>query len=393
MVMKHALRRGASVLAAASALTWAAALPGHAATAASPPGWRTVKVYPNGTGLFDVAATSASDAFVAGIGSSSKPDIVSRWNGSAWLTLPQLPAHKGVGFIAPGARLVAASSATNAWFFGLAASNPVDGVSAGLSTAQRWNGKAWVNESVFPANVVVNGAVTASATNAWAFGAPTSPVTFQPTGGYAAHFNGHAWTRVSFPIVGAAASALSGSDIWVVGYPSASRTLKGATNFAVEHYVKGAWHKLQVPSFSTPKTVESFPDGIIALSDTNVWATAALDAAPGGGIYTGIALLHYNGKSWKRVTIPYPAGFAPTLAQDGAGGFWLSTDSSAEPQEQYVYHYASNGKWSRVEVPHGKNIEIVVSATAWIPGTKSLWSVGVQQGTAIDEGVILKYGT
>jgi hypothetical protein len=386
-MMRQALRRGIVVLAGAGALA-GAVLPTQAAAAASPPGWRAVKTYPASSSLNGVAATAASDAFIVGSQSnadgttSSKPMIAARWNGKAWLTLPQLPVAKGFQ-LNGGGNVVAASSASNAWVFaGTSNSSPAD-----YTVAQRWNGKAWVTQSVFPAWVAITSAVTSSPSDAWAFGQVISPFAT-----YAAHYNGHKWTRESFPIVPAGASALSGSDVYVVGEPPGVSAASGKpADFVVEHYTKGKWSKLPAPSFTIPKGDGFSPTSIVADSDTNVWAVAQL--SKGEGVAQGSVLLHYNGHAWKRVTVPYAVTAPTALAQDGAGGFWL-TAQYTKAFTQYFIHDASNGKWTSVAVPHGKNVLVAPGAIAWIPGTKSLWSAATQfpDSSGPARGIILKYG-
>jgi hypothetical protein len=381
------LRTGMFALAAAGALIGATALPGLAATT---PGWRAVKVYPAMSELTGVAATAANDAFAVGDQANadgtpiSKPDIVSRWDGSTWLTLPQPPATKSYAPTGGGA-IVAASSKSNAWVFTQAART---NSAADYTLAQLWNGSKWVSQSVFPAWDLITNAVTSGPTDAWAFGLNISG----PTTSYAAHWNGKAWTKVSLPLLTQDVSALSGSDIWAIGQQVKSGKLSG---FVTEHYYKGTWHTLPAPSLTLPKGDGYQPTNIVAESDTNVWAAAVL--IKGQGVAQGIVLLHYNGHSWTRITVPYSVTGAFTLAADGSGGIWLSATEYAKTSfAPYFYHY-TGGKWTaRIEIPHSKNVQISPAATTWIPGTKSLWSVGGELTTttsgASAQGFILKYG-
>jgi hypothetical protein len=108
-------------------------------------------------------------------------------------------------------------------------------------------------------------------------------------------------------------------------------------------------------------------------------------------------LLHYNGHSWKRVPVPYSVTGGFSLTQDGSGGFWLAAAKVTKTSfANYFFHYASDGKWTATAVPHGTNIEVSPTVLAWIPGTKSVWSAGLELSTtstsAPTQGVILKYG-
>jgi hypothetical protein len=381
------IRTGLFALAATGALIGATALPGQAATT---PGWRAAQTYPAMSGLTGVSATAANDAFAVGDQAnadgtpSSKPDIISRWDGSTWLTLPQPPAVKNYAPTGGGA-VVAASSKSNAWLFVQASrTNSADD----YTLAQLWNGSKWVSQSVFPAWDLITNAVTSSPTNAWVFG---QNISGGPTTAYAAHWNGKTWTKASFSLIAQDVSALSGSDIWAIGQQQNSDKF-----FVTEHYYKGAWHTLPTPSIAVPKGDGYQATNIVAESDTNVWAAAFLTR--GQGVTAGIVLEHYNGRSWTRVTVPYSVTAPFTLAADGSGGIWLSaTEFTKTSFASYFYHY-TGGKWvARIEIPHGKDIQISPAVTTWIPGTKSLWSVGEEWSTATTsttevQGLILKYG-
>jgi hypothetical protein len=379
------LRTGVFALAAAGALIGASALPGQAATTSQ---WQAAKTYPAMSELTGVAATASNDAFAVGDQSnadgtpSSTPDIVSRWDGSAWLTLPQPSAIKDYSLT--GGAVVAASSKSNAWVFVQASRT---NSAADYTVAQLWNGSKWVSQSVFPAWDVVTQAVTSSPTNAWVFG---ENISGGPTTAYAAHWNGKSWTKVSFSLIAQDVSAVSGSDIWAVGQQQNSDK-----PIVTEHYYDGAWHTLSAPSVTVPKGDGYQATNIVAESDTNVYVAALL--YKGHGVTQGIVLEHYNGHSWTRVTVPYAVTGSFTLASDGSGGIWLSaTEYSKTSYASYFYHY-TGGKWvARTEIPRGKDVQVAPFATTLIPGTKSLWSVGEEWSTATanteSQGLILGYG-
>ena len=122
-------------------------------------------------------------------------------------------------------------------------------------------------------------------------------------------------------------------------------------------------------------------------------------SATTGGTEPGIVALHYNGKAWARVKVPYPVSsvYGPFLiAPDGKGGSWLSADQLASgAYRPYLYH-DSGGRWTRVAPPasHGDATELL--SMTWIPGTATLWGVGHElpfpsNPGGTEQGVVIGY--
>lgn len=77
------------------------------------------------------------------------------------------------------------------------------------------------------------------------------------------------------------------------------------------------------------------------------------------------------------------------LASDGQGGVWLTATSSSG--EVYLVHRSAKGVWSRTPfISPGKG---VVDDLARIPGTSSLWSVGLKVAKTSGSAVIWADGT
>jgi hypothetical protein len=351
------------------------------AQAASSPGWRITKILPVSSDLDSVAATAAADAWAAGF-SCGNPCanaslLVDRWNGTAWrgISAPSdVPASVG-------SAVVAASSASNAWVFA--------GISGGVdyTDALHWTGGAWATTTQFPAWVGITSAVAPSRTDAWAFGQFIFP--YAP---YVAHYDGTSWSQVAFPIAPAKSSASSPSNVWVIGQTLA--TPSTPPQVTTMHWDGQSWQQVPLPPITLPTGDNMQPAGILAVTPNNVWADAILTA--GEGVAPGAVLLHWNGKAWSQVTVPYPTYQPGSLAQDGHNGIWLSVYGDAtENYNPYLVHDV-NGHWSRIAVPAATGYTTQLSMLSWIPGTHSVWAVGntfpVQNTNGISQGIILKDG-
>jgi hypothetical protein len=366
VVMPIAL--GAALAGPAAAL----AAPGATASASSA-GWHIQKTFGLATTIFSVSAVSADDAWLAGL-SASGGLLVQHWNGKGWgpIATPASLNGNGVG------DAVIAGAGKTVWAFddeGNATSNAV----ALSRTARGWTSYR------FPDDSQVNAAAVFSATNAWAFG----EIFFPKVSAYVRHFNGSKWTAVSTPVVPDGASAVSAGDIWAVGQTVKSLGARDQV-FAAAQWTHGKWRLLNFPRLRLPKgAFVTFPQ-VVALGPANVWVDFMLQK--GMGAYPGAILLHYNGRKWTQVSVPYKTTFAlASLAGDGHGGIWIAatTDSGLH---QYIYHLRA-GHWSRELMPSVSGEGTQVQAIAARPGTTQTWAGGdmVPTGGGIPEGVLLDY--
>ncbi len=363
----------AGLPAAAAVLTLVAGLvPAQAAT----PGWRITDLLPASTEVYSVAATSAGNAWAVGTACGDPCEggtnlLAEHWTGAQWQAVAP-PA----GFsTSVGTAVTAASSPSNAWVFANQG-NDVD-TAIGL----RWNGTSWTGEHDFPAWSDVTAAVVIGKADAWAFGqiiSPSSP--------YVAHYNGTTWTQASFPaaVTPEDASALGARNIWAIG--------QGSSTMAIVHWNGTSWTQSRLPKVSLPAGDRMNGTGIVAIAPDNVWADAYLSA--GMGVAPGVVLLHWNGKAWSRVSVPYPTVQPGAITQDGRGGVWLSAYGSASFQP-YLYH-DNGGHWQRVAVPAAKNGSTQLNALSWIPGGSSAWAGGASFPNSNPDGIsqaaFLKYG-
>jgi hypothetical protein len=352
------------------------------------PGWRVAHVFPATSWVWGVAATGPRDAWAVSNpcdSCGSDPILVERWNGTAWQALPAVPSAPA-GVLPGGvAAAVTASSPSNVWAF-----EDSSDATAQVTLAEHWTGRGWAKPTAFPGWAMVSTAVTSGPRDAWVFGQQITP-----SSAFADHFTGSRWTRVSLPLLAQQASGLSAGNIWAVGSWAPGKAPKGASPFAVEHWTGGAWHAVAVPQLKLPKGESVQAQNVVAVSPDNVWAAGIL--TDGMGVGPGIVLLHWNGKAFTRVNVPYPVSGGFALSGDGAGGLWLSaTQYSKTSYLPYLYH-DSNGHWTRYAVPNEPKNQSQPSAMTAIPGTHSVWATGMQMltsehGSGSSVGIILKYG-
>lgn len=122
----------------------------------------------------------------------------------------------------------------------------------------------------------------------------------------------------------------------------------------------------------------------------------AFGAAGAGGCCRALGVLHWNGKAWRHLGIPYAMSTLSDLTQDGHGGIWLLVGAGQDnARYQRIYH-DSHGHWTRRYIPQRPGELPTTLVTAWIPGTMSVWGVSAI-GPASDpqsyyRAVIYKYG-
>jgi hypothetical protein len=402
-------------LAVAGALTAVTGL----SQAATAPGWRIVATLPDNSMMTGLTATGAGDAWAAGTVCSNASCtrntlLVRRWNGKAW-TVIRVPKAYVNSSTEGGVPAVAATSAANAWVFNAPQVTAVVGAAqaraaltvgrarailraagttqAGPTVVLHWTGKGWGATVKLPADVTT--AVAPSAKDAWAFGA--SSATASSIRAYTAHYDGRRWSPVRVPVAGISASATSASNIWVAGISPASSPSMPAG--AIMDFNGKAWHTTPLPHLGLSAKQIAIPTGIAAISAVNVWAMGQiLDTSSTTNPVMKPFLLHWNGKKWAVVKIPYTGEVgAASLAQDGHGGVWMSVVSFTNNGIfSRMWHY-TNGAWSRIATPARKGEVTIPDRLAWIPGTRSVWGTGEEfpAGPTAAPGfpsVILKYG-
>jgi hypothetical protein len=231
-----------------------------------------------------------------------------------------------------------------------------------------WTGSQWSVAEAEPgsAGLLSSGITAVSDSDVWAFGCSgLGP----GTGTW--HFDGQTWTQVSGSAVGlVSASAVSAHNIWAIG-----STSTGPCGDILTHYNGTTWQPVAAPALNG-----LLFGGIVALSKTNVWATA------GNGSGGAAQLVHFNGTTWTSVKVPYSGITLEFFAPDGHGGFWL--DGSSSPGKTSVLHYSANGQWSRMTLTSGS-----MGPIALVPGSRSLWGVGsVPTATPASNAGIWQYG-
>jgi hypothetical protein len=355
--MKRAFRA-----AAAAAIVLSAALTllaGGTMALAAGTGWRVLVSAGSGSAhnlntFFTVVTPARASAWALGDTTtpqgSSRPLVV-RWNGKFWspVTIPKVT----------GSVLAAsATSSSDLW----AVTNATSCFGAGGGDILRWNGTSWAVSKRFTTGGELTGVTAIRPSDVWVFGGGGC------TGGIGTwHFDGHAWRQQKGNASGIErASALSATSIWAVGGLTSPDT-------AVEHYNGKRWSFVSAPAL---KGLQFY--GVLARSATSIW----LSASSGTGIGTPY-LVHWNGRSWTRISPPWPVQLG-NMATDGTGGLWIA---AGDASTSYVLHLRHSGAWSRFAFSFGGPL-----ALARIPGTTSLFGAGTEPTGPGSAGTVWGYG-
>jgi hypothetical protein len=337
-----ALALASGVPAQAAAASWSVALTQHYGAATNYSLYTAVAA-PSADNAWAFGTTNAAGAPAPGT------PVAEHWNGTKWSS-SALPSGLSSEIFA-----ASAVSASSVW-----AVTEVGG------DILHWNGSAWsVADHVPGSDLLFTGITAVSNSDVWAFG-------FSSLGpGLGTwHYNGHTWTQVNGSAVGlVSASAVSATNIWAIGSSS-----EGPAGDMLAHYNGTSWEPVTAAALSG-----LYFSGILALSGTNVWATAENGS-------NKALLVHFNGSQWTSVAVPYSGISLDYFAPDGQGGFWL--DSYISRSKTWVLHYSAAGKWSRTTLTTGG-----IGPLALVPGTTSLWGVGsVGTATPASNARVWAYG-
>ena len=278
--------------------------------------------------LGDVALASATDGWA--VGGSGSAAVVLTWNGSSWSTA-SLPSFAG-GSSASG---VAAISADDAWVVGSHNNRT-------KALLLHWNGVAWSKvaaPSVAGAtSVSLQGASASGWNDVWAVGSAevlgaTYPITM--------HYNGIAWSNVSYPSSGSPewltdVAAFGGTAAWLSGHstPGGSAGEIGIWNGA-------SWA-------NTFAGIDM--NGVSGTSIGNVWVVGS--AIGTGWLRTWTA--HWNGSSWTYHTAlnPGTGGHAFDGASSATGGqIWAVGWYNNQDSDKALAEIEANGSWTWVPTP------------------------------------------
>jgi Regulator of chromosome condensation (RCC1) repeat len=327
------------------------------------------------SGLTGVKAISAGAVHAVALISSTGPPTLTS-TPSIW-KVAATPDLGGATVSDYSFAAVSAASTTSAWAVGTSE------VTADLPLAERWNGTAWSEAAVpVPADTgqaSFSGVHDLSSTNAWAVGDwEETGSTMENT--LIEHWNGTAWAIVPSPNPGGTTSgsdseltAIAGTgpdDLWAAG----SFDIGGLFNAVLlEHWNGTAWSAVAPPD----EDGEEFGTAVTAISATDVWVVGD------EGFDEATLADQWNGTSWTVTSTPTlqstdSTNFLTGVSADGADNVWASgyegNVNDTNFAQPYMLHW--NGtSWTLTQLPDAGSEGSTLLGTTVLSPT-SVWAVG-----------------
>ncbi|MFE3451809.1 hypothetical protein ACFXJ8_23085 [Nonomuraea sp. NPDC059194] len=323
---------------------------------------------------------------------------------------------------------MAASGPRDAWAVGYACSAEDSGECAAIT---RWNGSRWSKANPRGADLEhVEGVSAVSRPDVWAVGNGTIP--------WAGHWTGSNWT--GYKPLGSRTDgklldvAVSGDRPWLVGTEKGRGVVLRWTpgkGFRRAHSLLGSlaavtarsgtgeiWavgstgtQPLIVRGTDSGRTWQvtptpSIPDGHL----TRVWQVAGSDVWAVG--YAGRTsydrkdflaskpiALHYDGTSWRQVTVLVTKGRLSGLTSDATGTMWASGVDFAHGRKILFLRYAGGRLVASYSpgLPLGEQRDydhqtVTRTSITRIPGSNGLWAVAAAGGGDFESHFLLRYG-
>jgi len=314
-----------------------------------------------------VTAPGRRDGWAVGLHYHGQAPIrrpyVLHWNGTVWrpVALPTAGPLVTVN--------VVASSPANVWVFG-----NLNGVSD-AAEAVRWDGARW-HVIRIPAAGSSDDPVVLGPSDAWILGGETVCPAAGPCD-TVLHWDGSRWHPYVLPTLvgGELAGGISGSgpdNVWAVGSDPASG---GIARIVAFRWNGKAWRSVRMPH---PRIPIGGTPVIDVAGRRNVWIVAILaHTAPG---HSYIHALHWDGRSWHMISPPVSARASFPIIADGGHGLWFGVRA----------HWTGH-RW--VSPVQGTPFNADFTEFAQIPGTSTIWAVGLVPRANIAESLIQYNGT
>jgi hypothetical protein len=348
----------------------------NVAQSPNPGGWGNI--------IWSMTALSAGDAWAVGAQATytSNDPLALHWNGTSWASVPVPSPHPdcedgNIQWAGNSLNDVDAVAPNDVWAVG--------GDCWGIHTlAEHWNGSAW---SIVPGPqlsewATLDGVAAVSGSNVWAVGYAGSESPLME------HWNGQAWSVVSVPGQGYLGDMASTgpSDIWAVGGSDAGPL--------VEHFDGSRWSVVSVPHPAGGNL-----NSVTALSPTNVWAVGSQGLSGSRTL-----AMHYDGKTWQVVptqdesTAANAGNVLRGVAAVGPNDVWAvgmyQNEQTAIHQHRTLAEHWNGASWSIVSSPSpGHSSELNAAAApargitagarrpVFAAGLYSLYDINIYDGT------------
>ncbi|HST03342.1 MAG TPA: S-layer homology domain-containing protein [Chloroflexia bacterium] len=330
------------------------------------PGWSVVAPPDSGQRhLFAVDAVSSNDVWA--VGNNTLTDTLAmHWDGNAWSEVPA-PNVGTADNVLDG---VAAVAADDAWAVGYYHNQNMGDVDRTLIL--HWDGSVW---SVVPSPNSGIGdnylrAITAlSGNDVWAVGYYRN-TTINVDQTLILHGNGNGWTTMTSPNAGTntrnrlyGVAAASASDAWAVGSYGAS-TLTERWNGSV-------WSVVPSPNAGTSNSLNAVAAvANMVTGQVEAWAVGTIDDHQ-------TLTMHWNGSSWSVVPSPNVGTLNSLMAVTAVAVDDMWAVGSIDFGAHTLILWWDGNVWSVVPSPDAGDTNLLFGAVAVAPN--DVWAVGYYQ--------------
>jgi hypothetical protein len=365
--------------------------------------------------LEGVYCTSTRSCWAVGYqGAEDQPEVnrVLHWNARKWYRVSAPNPGGSASGDESGLFAVRCLTAKSCWAVGDSYRNDVT-----RNQALHWNGKRWSVVSTPDPGGSRPGLLSeltdvtcVSSANCWAvgdYGNPSSGTL--KLRNEVLHWNGKKWAKVTVPnpagtktghrnSLFAVRCGSSRSCNAVGTYGTGSAPLRNE----VLHWNGTRWSHVTAPNPAGTMTAEANELGALACgSATNCWAPGAIRE----GMTTLNEMLHWNGRSWTKATVPNPNRNTPGVDNELFGGTCNSTRNCWAVGQHGVngsgvrlndaLHW--NGKrWSRISTPNPAGTssgDLNTLLSVRCPSAANCWAVGYQAaGGAFQQEILFWNG-